>query len=305
MALLGAAAAVAALHGCVAGTGREDVGIQRLQTRLCEKALECNCEPLYRDDFGQPFECGDWPVDAYEFEYSYRSTLAFDPTCVERWTSWVDRMSCQAPVLPGYADLCPLYHGTRREGEACEQSSLVATDCGAGLLCIAYTCRDPLRTSFGGQGELCELGGGCDDGLTCTPSSICQRLPGPGEYCLEGHLCNAESRCGYDLCVALPGPGERCDSGECQGGAACSFDPVTGVSECERAGEVGEPCQGHRQCASGNCPAGVCEDPAGVGDPCGSQLPCGPGLVCAEAQCQAPGEEGVPSGPACAVLDVL
>jgi hypothetical protein len=303
MALVGAAAAVGALQACVAGTGREDVGIQRLQTRLCEKALECGCEPLYYDDFGQPLECGAWPVDEYDFEYSYQATLAFDPACVERWTSWADQLSCEVPVLPDYADLCPLYHGTRRAGEACEQSSLVHTDCSAGLFCLAGTCRDPLRTSFGGRGEPCSLGGGCDDDLGCV-SSVCLRLPGPGEFCLEGFLCNAESRCGYDLCVALPGPGELCDSGDCEAGAFCSFDPVSGRSECQRSGDVGEPCQGHRECTSGNCPAGFCEDPAGVGDPCGSSLPCGPGFACVAGQCQAQGE-GVPSGSACAALDVL
>lgn len=302
MALLGAAAAVGALQACGEGPGREDVSIQALQTRLCEKAVECGCEPLYYEDPDEPLACGDWPVDQYDFEHSYQARLAFDPACVERWTSWVDGLSCQVAVLPAYAELCPLYHGTRREGEACNESSLVQTDCSAGLFCIAGTCHDPLRTRFGAPGEPCDIGGRCDPGFDCV-GSICQRLPGPGEFCLQG-LCNAESRCGYDLCVALPGPGERCDAGECQTGAFCSFDNVTGVSECERAGDVGEPCRGHRQCVSGNCPAGFCEDPAEVGDPCGSQLPCGPGLVCTDGQCQGPGE-GVPSGSTCGALDLL
>jgi hypothetical protein len=277
MALIGAAAAVGALQACVAGNGREDVAVQRLLTRVCEKALECGCPVLQYDIDNQPLECGSWPPDDLGFDSLHDAGQAFDPACVEPWTSWVDELSCQAPAPPRYADLCPLYHGTLRVGEACEQSSLVDTDCHAGLFCIAGTCRDPLRTRFGGQDEPCDLDRRCDDGLGCV-SSVCQRLPGPGEFCLEGYLCNAESRCGYDLCVALPGPGERCDSGDCQPGAFCSFDPVSGFSECRPSGDVG--------------------------DPCGSQLPCGPGFACVAGQCQAAGE-GVPGGSACALLDVL
>jgi len=304
MALLVAAAAVAAQPACVAGSGREDVAIAGLHTRLCEKARECGCGPLYYDGLGQPLECGVWSVDGSDdFGGFDRSTLAFDPACVERWTSWADELSCQVPARALYAELCPLYHGTLREGETCQRSGLVDTDCGAGLFCLAGTCRNPLRVTFGAQGEPCELGGLCDPDLECV-NETCLRLPGPGEFCLEGFLCNAESRCGYDLCVALPGPGQRCDSGDCEPDAFCSFDPVSGVSECQRSSNVGEPCQGHRQCVSGNCPAGFCEEPAGVGDPCGSQLPCGPGLACVEDECRGPGE-GVSSDLACEALAVL
>lgn len=302
LALLAAAAAAGALQACTAGPGREDVAIQRLQTLLCEKALACSCgSPT--NDFGEPIACGEWdpprlgaPNDDY---YGRSSPLAFDPSCVERWVTWVDELSCQAE-RPSYADLCPLYHGTLRAGEPCESYELISSDCGRGLFCIAGVCRDPLRTSFGGQGEPCDLGDRCDDGLACSFAELCLRLPGPGEPCLDDYLCNPESSCDDDLCVALPGPGQRCDAGECQPGSFCRFDPVDGSTECLSLGDVGDPCQGHRECWSGNCPAGACEEPAGVGDPCGSQLPCGPGLGCSGGQCQAGGEIST-----CAFVDEL
>lgn len=277
MALLGAAAAVGVLQACTSGAGREDVALQRLLTRLCEKQAECGCGPLYDDLYGkEPAECGDQAFSGYEsdFDAGNGRTLAFDPSCVERWTSWVDELSCLETPLPSYAELCPLYHGTLREGEACERDrDLLETTCDRGLFCVAETCRDPRRTSFGAEGEPCDIGGICDHGLGCDDS----------------------------LCRRVPGVGERCDDGECQPGAYCSFDPNTGESLCLRAGEVGGPCSGHGQCVSGNCPAGYCEDPAGAGDPCGSQLPCGPDTFCRGGQCQ---DEGV-SEATCSLLGAL
>jgi hypothetical protein len=291
LALLAAAAAVASLQACTAGPGREDVAIQRLQTLLCEKALECGCRSP-TNDFGEPIACGEWdPPYVYGYdEFEGTSPVAFDPGCVDRWTTWVEALACQATELPSYAELCPLYHGTLRAGEPCEGYELIQTDCGRGLFCIAGTCHDPLRTSLGGQGEPCDLGQRCDDGLACSYAELCLRLPGPGEPCLDDYRCDAEARCDDELCVALPGPGQRCDGGDCLPGSFCRFDPVAGIAECLSLGDVGDPCQGHRECASGNCPAGACQEPAGVGDPCGSQLPCGPGLGCSDGQCQAGGE---------------
>jgi hypothetical protein len=89
------------------------------------------------------------------------------------------------------------------------------------------------------------------------------------------------------VCQDRPAPGEPCSFDECEHGSICTFDPGTGERRCQLTGAVGDPCQGHRECQSGNCPAGFCEEPAGIGDPCGSRLPCGPGLSCREGQCQA------------------
>jgi hypothetical protein len=296
MALLGAAVAVGPLHACTAGPGREDVAVQRLETQLCEKARECECSRV-----DELIECGGWPPESYDYEGLDRAALAFDPTCVEAWTSWLDTLSCQAPVLPPYADVCPLYHGTLRAGDPCQQSSRTETDCGPRLLCIAGLCRDPQRTAFGGPSQPCDLGNACDDGLACI-EAVCERLPGAGEPCLGGR-CSADARCSDILCVALPGPGEPCPAGDCRPEAFCSVDASTGIAECLHAGDVGEPCRGHRECVSGNCPAGVCEDPAEVGDACSDQLPCGPSQYCAEGSCQAEGDGAVPSGSACGVLE--
>jgi hypothetical protein len=306
MALLGATVAVVAPPACVAGPGREDVALQQLRTRMCEKARECGCAPSSTDDTA---ECGGWPPivpdPGFDDDFdpaSSRAFLAFDPACVERWTSFVDALSCEVPTQPSYDELCPLYHGTLREGDACFVVSLVESDCDRGLYCIAGICRDPSRTAFGRVDEPCDRGGLCDEGLVCL-DALCHRRPGAGEPCLS-YNCNDESYCDAGFCEALPGPGERCDTtGQCLPGSFCRFDPVDGVSVCQATGDVGDPCTGHRQCLSGNCPAGFCEEPADVGDPCGSQLPCGPDLLCDAGQCR-PSGDGAPTGSACSLLEL-
>lgn len=305
LALLGAAAAVGAAPACIAGPGREDVALQQLLTRMCDKARECDCPRSGVDETTGSFQCGDWPPydpNAGFDDSPYRESLAFDAACVERWTSWVDSLSCETPTLPSYADLCPLYHGTGREGEACWGSSLVETDCARGLFCLADACRDPRRTALGTEGEPCDLADRCDAGLACS-ESLCIRLPGAGDPCLFGYLCNGESYCDGIFCESRPGPGEPCGSAECREGSFCSSNPTSGQSECQPAGDVGDPCMGHRQCLSGNCPAGFCEEPAGEGDPCGGQLPCGPGLICDLDRCR-PGGEGIPAGSVCELLEL-
>ncbi len=215
--------------------------------------------------------------------------------------SFVDGLSCEVPTLPSYDELCPLYHGTLREGDECFLASLGESDCDRGLFCIAHICRDPSRTAFGRAGEPCDLGNLCDEGLVCF-DSLCDRLPSAGEPCLS-YGCNDESYCDAGLCEALPGPGERCDAGQCLAGLLCRFDPVDGVSVCQVSGDVGDPCTGHRQCQSGNCPAGFCEEPADVGDPCGSQLPCGPDLLCDGGLCR-PAGDGAPTSSVCSLLQL-
>lgn len=281
---LGATIVLATLPVCTAGPGREDVALQRLETALCEKALECGCSD-------EPLVCGEWPplglID--------QSTRTFDPSCVERWTTWLDTQSCQSPVLPRYADLCPLYHGTLREGEPCRWDGFTDTECERGLYCITDACRDPRRIAFGGSGQPCDIGERCDDGNVCFRER-CERPPSAGEPCLE-YICDADARCEDERCVALPGPGQACTNA-CRSGAFCRFDPTTGFGECLTIRNVGEPCQGHRECASGNCPAGSCEYPAELGDLCSNRLPCGPDQFCAEGQCAA-------IGSACNLLSAL
>lgn len=304
MALVGAAVIAGAPLACVGGPGREDVALQRLTTRMCEKARECGCdEPPSEETTGAgAAECGGWPPLDLDAEHygSEHASRAFDPACAERWASWVDTVSCEAPTLPSYADLCPLYHGTRRAGETCSGASLVETECERGAYCLAGVCRDLSRSAFGTAGEPCDLGSLCDEGLECI-DAVCQRLPGAGEPCLAGYLCDDDSSCYETFCASRPGVGEPCSFDECGPGGYCGVDPVDGVSECRPAGDVGDRCMGHRQCSSGNCPAGFCEEPAGVGDPCGGQLPCGPGLRCDAGQCR-PAGDGVTAGSVCTLL---
>lgn len=289
--------AASALCSCTDGPGREDVAIQRLETALCEKRAECGCEAV------EPEICGRWPlVDQFGNERR-PPPLAFDAECQERWLTWVDELSCQRPALPGFAEVCPLYHGTIREGMECTDGGIVQTSCGRGLLCIAGTCRNPRTTSFGGFDQRCDLGDRCDDERALCVDGWCQRLPGTGEPCLRFE-CTPDHTCIDDQCIPLPLVGEPCfgTRDSCTSEAFCDLDPNTGEGRCEPVRGVGQPCQGHRDCRSGNCPAGTCASPAEVGDPCSSNLPCGPDSFCSDGICQARVEGTVLVGSVCELL---
>lgn len=288
---LGAVIVIAALTTCIAGSGREDVAVQRLETALCEKAAACGCTD-------EPLECGEWPSSLIR-----DGSGAFDPSCVDHWLTWLDGLACGAAELPSYAELCPLYHGTIREGEPCERRALTETDCDRGLYCIAGTCRDPQRIALGEPSQPCELGERCSPGLLCF-AERCERVPGAGEACLSSS-CDANSRCDEGRCVALPGADQLCESGECRENAFCSFDPGSGFSVCRAKGRVGEPCRGHGECGSGNCPAGFCAHPAKVGDPCSNRLPCGPDQWCDQGVCVPAEDLNDPTTTTCELLDTI
>ncbi|MCX4247699.1 hypothetical protein [Paraliomyxa miuraensis] len=287
-------AALTAQPGCGEGSGQDDAALQRLETRLCEKWQECGCTTV-------PLECGGWPVDD-PFVEPGGGALVLDPACVEPWWSWVDALSCETPDPRRYADLCPLYHGTRRVGDDCSDFPPHITQCAAGLMCIAGQCRDPQLTAAGGEDEPCDIDDWCEDDLACVDAQ-CQRLPGPGELCLEGR-CQDGAKCVDDRCATLPGPGQPCLNDACQSGSRCETNANTGERICMSLASVGEPCMGHGECVSGNCPAGSCQPPAQSGDRCSQNLPCGPGLRCQQGICRAPGEGSVPTS-ACSILDDL
>lgn len=296
-ALLAAALGAGAQVSCTDGPGREDVAIQRLETALCEKRAECGCPSF------EPETCGQWPVSDQFGALRPPPDLAFDVDCQERWLAWVDTLSCPAPTLPRFSEVCPIYHGTIREGMPCFSNEIIESPCERGLLCIAEVCRDPLQTSFGGIGEPCQLGGGCSDAQARCIADVCQRLPSDGEPCLE-FQCATDHQCFDDRCVPLPRIGETCQGGpdSCATGGYCEFDFNVGEARCEPMRDVGQPCQGHDECFSGNCPAGVCAEAAGPGDPCSNQLPCGPGSFCSSGVCQANGGSTGFAGSVCDLL---
>lgn len=276
MAVAVAVSALAASLACTAGAGREDVAIVALHTRLCDVAQQCGCVATQS-------VCGPWS------EIEPRGTFA--PECLDVWLEWADALECGAARPPIGAHLCPLYHGTIPAGMPCRASVTAlddptSTDCGAGLVCAGGTCRPPAALDFGALEQPCDLGSRCDAGLYCRDQRSCERAPGRGEPCPD-RVCAAPYVC-EEVCVSLPGEGEPCLRGQCAPDLTCEPEG------CVRKAEVGEPCFGHRECVSGNCPAGFCAPVPQPGDRCSGMLPCGPRQVCVDGICEGvDGEAGV------------
>lgn len=280
-----------ALGSCDSGPGHEDAEIQRLETALCDKAAACDCA----DPFDMERVCGQWPPEPSFFR-TLHDDRAFDAACVDAWLAWVEGLACGAAVLPRYAEICPLYHGTLTAGMDCVDTDVFSSPCERGLLCIAGRCRDPQALALGGADQPCELGDVClDEQLACI-DQICRRLPTAGEPCVD-RQCARDAVCIDDGCQSLPLAGEPCLNTQCHPDARCDLDGSEAV--CVALSDEGEPCRGHAQCLSGNCPAGRCEAPAGPGEPCSNQLPCGKGLQCGDGRCEAPLVDGVPLGTVC------
>ncbi|MCA9656603.1 MAG: hypothetical protein KC501_42255 [Myxococcales bacterium] len=276
--------------GVAEGGGREDVAIARLSTVLCEVAQECDCAFVGA-------VCEQWQ--------HLEPRGAFADECLEVWARWAESLQCGVSALPIEARLCPLYHGTIYEGFACDEwidrleVDPLATDCGAGLVCVTGRCRDPETIDFGARGQPCDIGFACDEGLYCQRQATCERIPGQGEACPD-RICQADSQCDDEVCVRLPAEGEPCLRGNCASGLACDD------GRCRRLAAVGEPCFGHRDCITFNCPAGFCASVPEPGDPCSNRLPCAPGQLCVEGSCEElPGEDDAGDGAPSLTCDLL
>lgn len=71
-------------------------------------------------------------------------------------------------------------------------------------------------------------------------------------------------------------PGLYCDNVGCREWCADPPPPLT---------ELGEPCMGHAECATGYCPAGSCATPNASGAACEQAAECKPGLECVNDVC--------------------
>ncbi len=286
-------AGLAGACGSGSGPGRDDAqGFQRLSTLVCEQAAACGCDGFDRRDCGEVTLPGfDPSVADGRFD---GVGPAFSEACLERWVGFIESLDCSGDLMsPGYADVCPLYHGSIFEGLECaDTDDPFFSVCGPGLWCIDGRCLDPEGRAFGGRGQPCDFGQTCDDELDCRAGQ-CLPLPGAGMGCV-GTDCDSASVCGTgEVCISRPVLGEPCAPGQCAAGLSCEPDAL-GDRVCTRRVANGEPCTGHRQCASEFCPAGRCTPPLRVGDSCSSTLPCGPGLTCNAAVCVRDG--GTPDG---------
>jgi len=297
MALLGALALVVAC----ADDGPTRVSLAQaegvVQEAFCEQLFECSCDGARRyDDIAQCREVVRAEVDEIKAAAANRS-LTYDPTCVGARVDGLEELGCDA-VLPeppeaGCDFPCRVLHGDVPFDGACSQFGTF-DDCAAGLDCEVDRCDEEgdsavctgrcVHPCYGGCPEDCGDDARCD-----RERGRCVDLPGAGRRCDRFGLCDSDSICDYAAvpdpagqCVALPGAGGSCaDFGRCAGGLRCNVDP-DGTVICVGPTADAEPCSGHLECESGNCPAGFCAPLPGAGDSCAGTRICAPGLVCDE-----------------------
>ena len=258
-----AAAGVATMQACTAGAGRDDVSIVRLETLICDRAIECGCEQI------EPAQCQVAFTDGIE--------RTFDPECLDTWSDWLEGFQCQAPPMDAWPISCPVYYGTSADGEPCNLIGILS-DCTRGSICLHGTCTTTSTIDLDALGQLdgpCDPLGQCGDPIAVCIDNRCERRPGPGQPC--GQV-------------------------DCTPGSRCEFDVDRRNTICVEGFADGQPCTGHLQCASRNCPAGRCRPPSGQGDPCSGNLPCGPGFSCVGNRCEPRGSVGT-NGSICELLD--
>ncbi len=134
-------------------------------------------------------------------------------------------------------------------------------------------CRSPCPAYHGEQldGQPCIATddarySNCTRGLTCVVDACDYHAAS------DAYLCTGEC---VDPCERQVQPGSSCTNG-CATDERC--DEQTGT--CQELVEIGEPCSGHSQCASGYCPAGACADQPARGESCAQTFACAAGLTC-------------------------
>lgn len=250
----------------------EIVSLRPFEQALCEKVVECGCGEAFAA-FGAaaPLDCEGWTLgdllptpddgyyygDGYGYGYgdgdSYEALPAsIDEQCVERIARRIDGVDCDMFFASGPEDCreyCSPVIGPRLEGQGC----LAQEHCGRGLRCHRGVCTDPCAVQPPAEGDPCEsFSSQCGDDLVC-----------------------ASDESEWGICAALPGVGAPCIDGRCVAGASCGDDGV-----CFEPAADGEPCSGHRQCASRYCPAGFCASAPAPNQPCGANDACAPGSEC-------------------------
>ena len=174
-------------------------------------------------------------------------TWHFDAASAYR--DWVDRLGCDPTDAEHRRDLWyGVYTGTKHDGEPCafgeecisqecwQESSNCRDAC-----CIGY-CTGDSRPPLGRIGDRCRYSG-CAKGYC--KDSLCVPLLAEGAACTYEDLCDVGLTCHADTCQRLPGPGEPCID-ECRDiGQICG----RASSRCENGRVLGEACIGPSDCS--------------------------------------------------------
>ncbi len=231
-----------------------------LDRAFCQRIEACECPASV---YASIDDCTDEVgvmVDNL-METQQRTGLAYDPSCFGEYVAALDERGCGGRSQPeaGCTRPCKPLHGDLRPGAQCTRADGF-DDCAQGLVC-EYVCEvEPCLER-------------CVDPCLDTGQDDC-----------GGHRCGAAEVCFYDeggaRCVTRPSAGMPCVQGVCADDSQCEFDPNTGEALCVARRELGEPCTGHRFCASGYCPAGFCAAVPGLHDDCAGARVCQAPYVC-------------------------
>lgn len=206
--------------------------------------------------------------------------------------------TCQAPDFEASGDACAhpsecgghtsCYASVRKVCIAPEPRKVCRwdEDCVDGEYCVVITdAPEGVCTPVPGDGEACGNGAICEAGLACDMgTSLCGPLPGMGEPCGLGpegpFLCDGGLGCLDGVCGDMPGLGEPCAIGQpnCEPGLGCAFE-AEGSFCRERAGE-GAECQNDVTCREGfycEFSENRCRADRAVGEPCVNGNECGEG----------------------------
>jgi hypothetical protein len=242
------------------GGGPEALHLAAIGAAACDLLARCGCVPV---DALTVCPSEVTAVLGWSVDGEEREPgVVFDEQCARDMEAWFRRASCGDDVTT--MPVCRLTHGTTPEGLFCEEEE----ECGRGLSCLGNECRDPAQVAP------LTVGSQCDD---------------------EGLSCAAGSQCIEERCQMLPAAGQPCLDGDCAFGNTC--DGIEGI--CVALGQEGEPCTGHAQCVSYNCPRGFCAPIGQTGSECEADIQCAPGLRCVDALCQ--GQAG-PTGGVCNIV---
>jgi hypothetical protein len=195
--------------------------------------------------------------------------------------------SCQNMALPG---------------GACDAT----TACPEGQTCSAGTCSTPPAPVYPKAGEACKPGDACDTSLYCQTSA-----PGGASVCVplvaENSPCDTFFSCAQGLycssshqCRRLPSSGEACAM-NVSGNATCGDGLRCFSQQCLPPGKEGDSCDGRvggftTQCAPGlqcdcrgaDCTQHYCEEARYEFEPCDDTHVCavGLGLLCIDGTCK-------------------
>lgn len=258
---------------------------------FCERFADCGCEWLY---LGSPEDCRAQVMEevAGTRMRGEQYGLTFDGTCLGAVVDALDDRGCGQNESSDGEDEeecqrpCYSYHGDAGVGDACSNYGSFS-DCAQGLRCditecfeepCTGSCTDPCKRAD--AGESCN-NTPCIDTLICDYfNDRCVEGPGPGKTCAD-YGCAVGSICDFNdnTCKRLGDEGEACVLGQCAAELFCITDPLDPtMGTCRGPADNGEPCMGHLQCKSLNCPAGFCEQKPGKGEGCAGT--CESGLEC-------------------------